>query len=804
MEGIWRGSAMAKGSRLAPSSMPAGPAGCHWRRRVLCLPKSQHTIMLMLALLASISVWAMSPAEAAAISATCPNEAVRTSPSNQLPDCRAYEQVSPVEKLGFAGATQSYPAQAAPNGEALMYMSFSSFSGALSSSLPDAYIATRSATGWQTSNVSPPTPEATPPGGDPVGYDFSSNLSQWVVGLPWQPLAPGATPGVVNLFLTNGDSKYSWINDVRPTVVPPEGCPGFILTYCYEVEDFTAFAGASADESHVLFESSDSLASGAPEGLENLYESNEVAGIRQVSLAGILPNGGPAQGSTAGAGSSAFYTTIEREPDSRVAGAISEDGSRVIFNAPAEGEPDPAQGGLPEVYDRIDGRETIELSAPAPGATPAITTPEKARFWAASANGDRVFFTSKAELTTPSYTGATAAKGEDLYEYDLKTKTLTDLTIDTNLPADEVEGAAVQGVLGTSSDGSYVYFVAKGQLVPGTGVDHEDNLYMVHNGGAPVFIATLNAQDSKDWTTTPVELESYVTADGKHVAFTSINPLATKNFPSGYDNVNESTGNAEREVYEYAAPNTEEELHGSSGSLVCASCDPSGAQPIGPGVIAGGGGPGQSSVNTPFHQVRAVSENGGRVFFTSQDPLVAAAAGNKQPKVYEYEQDQEGSCEAAPGCVELLSSPSGSASFLDSDGDGNNVFIATASQLTASDQDSLVDVYDVRVDGGLAGPPRTAFCKMDCRETAAEPPGPAPLSGSASASGNLRPPSAEKAKKTPAQVRAEKLTSALRACHQKRNRRKRRSCITRARRRYAPRQKAKKSSHSSMGRGKQS
>ena len=48
----------------------------------------------------------------------------------------------------------------------------------------------------------------------------------------------------------------------------------------------------------------------------------------------------------------------------------------------------------------------------------------------------------------------------------------------------------MQGVVQISEDGSYVYFVAEGTLAAGA-VAGEPNLYVSHDGGTPVFIATL-------------------------------------------------------------------------------------------------------------------------------------------------------------------------------------------------------------------------------------------------------------------------------------------------------------------------
>src|ERR1700689_3043005 len=93
------------------------------------------------------------PAQAGA----CTNEALRSGPSEHLPDCRAYEQVSPVEKGGADGVTVQplFPVQrsACEAGQpcAIAYMSAASaFAGAQGNELSNAYVATRDAAGWQT------------------------------------------------------------------------------------------------------------------------------------------------------------------------------------------------------------------------------------------------------------------------------------------------------------------------------------------------------------------------------------------------------------------------------------------------------------------------------------------------------------------------------------------------------------------------------------------------------------------------------------------------------------------------------
>lgn len=787
---------------------------------------------------------------------SCPNEALRTGPSAALPDCRAYEQVSPQQKAGFGAVTLApqFEALASPgDGDGdeaeparIMYMSGDTFGGATGSGVPSAHLSTRTSAGWQTTELAPPVAQISPPGAYLLRYYPNANLSNFVLDVPDQQLTPEATPDVYNLFLRGESGTYSWINDADPAVAPPAGCRAALLFECFQLEDLAAFAGASSNMQHILFESEGSLVAGAPEGknesLASLYESTDEAGGWHVSLAGILPDGTiPVGGSTAGAGSKPQEAKNLAGPtDDRVEHAISEDGSHVVFEAASDEGVEPAetgQAGKTEVYDRVDGSRTIELSAPAEGAAPKVTTAEPAKFWVASANGERVFFTSPAELTSASNTG-TANNGEDLYECRVVEVAgvpkclLTDLTIDTN-PADETTGAGVLGVVGVADDGSYVYFVAKGELVAGKGVDGKPNLYMVHNNGAPAFIATLQAKntesseteerepgDEEDWAPTARRLTAYVTADGQHMAFMSVAQLPTANFPNGYDNTDAISGKSDSEVYEYSAPNAAEEAASEDGHVVCVSCDPAGAEPRGDAFLGGSGrnyegGPLEpvEEDSSAFMRARSVSEDGGRVFFTSA-PLASELAYDStettSPKVYEYESDGEGGedgCHKPAGCIYLLSSPNSEAGspdhFLGASADGDDVYLATASRLAEGDQDQLVDVYDARVDGGFPARESAPACESGCRGTpGAAPQGSTPLSWLTGPSGNLAAPPAPVAatktvtpkKKTAAQVRAEKLAKALKACRSK-PKAKRRLCEAGARKRYGAHTKAKKSSH---------
>lgn len=731
-------------------------------------------------------IWLGSALTAASAGAeACPNAQYRSGPSERLPDCRAYEQVSPGDKGGLDAVTPKPPlsvqSSACGIGEActIAYMNVgAAFPGAPGNEIANAYLAMRAGDGWQTTVLTPPTPQAPANSLTKITYAFSGDLSQTVLRVPLQQLAEGAPAGVYNLFLRQSNGSYSLVTASAPVEPPQAGCGR-----CFEEQDVPAFAGASSDFSHIIFEANDSLVAGAPAGgVENLYET--VAG--HVRLVGVLPDKTvPTQGATAGDGIRAVS-----ERTQKLAHAISADGSRVLFEAVADkGGPDAQQAGDIELFDRLNGASTVEVSAPAPGAQPSkcetkerICDAQPAKFWAASEDGSSVYFTSKAALTKESHVGAEQENGEphenpgnDLYRYDVDTGTLSDLTVDAADP----NGASVLGVVGSSADGSYVYFVATGGLAGAEG--GLPKLYVWHDSaegpGQVRFIATLRPpepeeeaniealrggtafpyhSDIADWTSRPTQSQAYVTPDGKHLAFMSVEPL------TGYDNADQTTGEADHEVFEYSA---------ETGSLACASCDSSRERPVGSAFIGAELG---ARLSTPFHQPRSLSDDGSRLFFSSPDPLVAGLSGGSV-KVFEYEH----------GATQLISGMEGGgkAVFLDASASGNDAFFETREQLVPTDVDELADVYDARVDGGLPVAVSQAPCQGSaCQGPPAQPPLlSAPLSSTFIGSGNLPGP------RPPARLtRKQLLARALSRCRRLKSKRKRAACVATANRRYAP------------------
>lgn len=424
---------------------------------------------------------------------------------------------------------------------------------------------------------------------------------------------------------------------------------------------------------------------------------------------------------------------------------------------------------------------TLDVSA-SQRAVPDDHGLRTARYWGASSDGSKVFFTSKAELTEDAYTGS-EDNAANLYEYDLEDEKLTDLTVDR---ADAAEGAAVQGVVQVSADGSYVYYVATGAL-PGAGenAQHEsaeagaDNLYVSHDDGAPRFIATLEGLDSTDWKVHTEKTETSVNGpendsvvanpSGTRLAFVSERSL------TGYDNEQAQPGDCEgaayngngeetgrcREVYLYDA---------ETGGLECASCNASGARPVGP-----------ASLNLYFphyvatYRARNLLEDG-TLFFESSDAIVPGASDGRK-NVYEDE----------GGHVYAISNVAGryESFFLDASANGDNVFFGSADQLLPEDKSDNVVVWDARVGGGFPVAASASTCENgdSCKPPASAQPATLtapPPSATFSGPGDFTPTAPVKVEPL---TRKQKLARALKLC-KKKSKRKRADCEQAARKRF--------------------
>ncbi len=466
-----------------------------------------------------------------------------------------------------------------------------------------------------------------------------------------------------------------------------------------------------------------------------------------------------------------LYTSV-RGPDGWSTRNVSGESREEAF-APLARPPAPSVPALPE-------------SVSAPGATVLEGTPD----------GSEIFFTDEEQLTT----GSTAASEEpDLYRYDASSKQITDLTVDPSAG----EHADVLGILGVggpaSEEGSYVYLVANGDLT-GTETNGQGkqaqagqpNLYLAH-GGMTVFIATLSAQDDRnytspgewqlepfnilDWQSNPDERTAEVSPDGRYVAFGAREELTGE--PAGsYNYFGTEVPNAE--VFRYDA---------GSGSLLCASCAQDGSVSSAAFLPFSYGGP-------RAHYML----DDGRVFFNDVAPL-APENVNGRVDVYEFEDAGTGTCQARGGCRSLISGGGGTGgAFLGVvSGEGSDVFFTTSQQLIPGDPSGTPALYDARVDGSQPAEPFVCETAGACHEPVSQPPV-EQVGGSAlfSGPGNLAPgpgiePTPRPEPRVKALTRAQRLARALKAC-QRKPKRQRASCRRSAGKRYGPRTNVKRSS----------
>jgi hypothetical protein len=252
----------------------------------------------------------------------------------------------------------------------------------------------------------------------------------------------------------------------------------------------------------------------------------------------------------------------------------------------------------------------------------------------------------------------------------------------------------------------------------------------------------------------------------------------------------------------------------ATNMLACVSCDPSGAPPVSTALLQNIRTTSVSPTPAAI-EPRNLSANGGRVFFQTVDSLRPGDTNGVQD-VYEWEQDGEGSCTSESsafvpsnaGCVLPIStglSPT-SSYFAGASVDGNDVFFFTDQQLVVQDKDTNVDVYDARVDGGIAAQNEgnaTPCEGEECRpQLAGMPPFPASASNQLLGEGNAvaaTPTPAPKPASTPAQLtRKQKLSKALAVCRRKHGK-QRNSCEKRARQKFGSRSKAKKTTSRKTG-----
>jgi hypothetical protein len=615
----------------------------------------------------------------------CPNSAVRQqSGSADLPDCRAYELVSP----GNAG-TVTLRAGGPNSPEASSPPRFA-YAGAFGT-LPgpwnppnvtqDLYVSTRTDSGWHSVYVGIPGDQVSEVGGPPSngstapGVIADIGLDKFVDWESGHQTFGGDGP-------LGSFGGYEWDSSGAGLGRLPTNLtsvPGGELDL--SEGGFAGDAMPSPDFSHYFF-SSDNTAF-APDGLTSgpgsAYDNDLADG--SVTVISKLANGSDIPAEPGNQGN--HYLNLP---------AVSTDGSHVLIAAPTN------CAGRFRAYQPCSLRPSHLYMRVNQSVTYDISRGHAVSYEGMTADGSTVYFTTAAQLTGDDHDSSI-----DLYRWSEAGDSLTRISAGSNgvgdidacsptwiakcgvqvVPTDG--GAAQQGQRhsydsSVAADSGDVYFYSPEQFTGSEGIPGRRNLY-AFRGGQIHYVATLDS----DKPASRIE----VSPDGAHVAFVTTAKLTS------YENA----GHAEMYTYDP-----------SGDRLDCASCIP-------------GGEP-------PGHDVLG-SENGifmtddGRAFFVTSDPLVPRDTDNVRD-VYEY---VSGRPQLITSGLAATDAANGEQAFVGLSGvsaDGVDVYFSAVESLVATDHNGqLLRFYDARTNGGFLLPSISAPCAAadECHgPVAASPP----------------------------------------------------------------------------------
>ena len=616
----------------------------------------------------------------------CPNSHVRQQTgTSYLPDCRAYELVSPgnangvlffptrevrvlsetiltsfpglslwavnrglannPSRFAYIGSLGSLPDQNAPNG------------------LFDMYMATRTPNGWVTSVPGLKASETIAVG----QKQCSDSMDLCIDHDPGDVFARTSTEQVAPfLFTASGEPR------------------GRLPTNVNEVSGGKTFEGdqrPSYDFSHFAFSSRSAVfAEGGLHTSPGSAYDNDIAAktVELISLKGshepIPQDTGPVE--------------------SIGLPGISTNGSHILMSVQGI-------GGPVHLYMRVGGGGPL-------GVTYDVSRGAGVTFVGMTRDGKKVLFTATQKLT-PDDTDTSA----DLFLWNEEGDTLT--RISTGNGQGDSDACApswtsgcsvapltteVENPIGLSSvpglddriarESGDVYFYSPELLDAGSpGIRNQRNLYVFHKG-AVHLVATLDPGTQIN--------RMQISPEGRYAGFVTASRL------TGYDN------HGFKEMYTYDA---------ETGAIRCASCRPDGIAPT-VSVEASQGGP--------------FMADDGRVFFSTKDALVPQDTDGGIIDVYEY----------AGGRPQLISSGTGTRDSTGGGGsnvffpavntglesvsaDGVDVIFSTYDTLVSQDTNGpFIKFYDARTGGGFEPDPDLASCEAadECHGVGNSPPSP--------------------------------------------------------------------------------
>ena len=731
---------------------------------------------------------------------SCPNSIVRQQTgSAYLPDCRAYELVSP----GDANATLLYPG--GPASATATQPSRLSFVGSYSS-LPgtetietggDLYVATRGSQGWTSQYIGLPGDQAGCMGGPPTnsrsreGLNDPAQLQNTVLAdasmsrfLDWSDGAAVNCSVTPAIFFDTGlglsppsNAPYLWNAEGELERRLPSGVgePGVAEAFACPYEEPHSPSGsctgettASPDLRHLLFSSRiHSFSEGSdPPGLtvapgsayDEDLETETDRLISRTAAGGNIPQD-PVYASLPPILDGSTGTSVE--PGGAPGGAeeflrfpaVSSDGSHVLISTATQRTPSCVRPEEPEVcqryldtplhlYMRVDDSLSYDVSHNEAGEDVAV------KFVGMTANGGKVYFTSPQRLTADDTDNSV-----DLYMWSEATDSLTDVSL----------GSGGTGNSDSCNSPSWT---------SGCGVVAYDG-YSLSNlsggaGGNAVSDTALASRNGDIYFYSPEQLDGdrgvlgeenvYDYREGGPQYVTTLEPHPWCGY-TGFHGTQEICADGpiaridvapddahmafmtttQLTSYDNAGHLEMYTYEPSTGRLVCVSCRPDGQ---------------------PATSDAQASEDGyfmtddGRAFFSTEEPLVPQDT-NEGVDVYEYVGGRPQLITPGTGTATVATSSNNvgggipnpvaeaeHAGLVSVSADGSDVYFSTFDVLLPEDHNgNFYKFYDARTNGGFPLPPPRQPCEAaeECHGAGSEAPL-LPAAGTAAtlAGGNVR------------------------------------------------------------------
>ena len=635
----------------------------------------------------------------------CPNEADRYGASARLPDCRAYEQVTPAEKegaqeaFGFGHGFDPDTSTATDGESFLMTNIVSKWTNNVGSVL-ETYVFRRTPSGWQIHSLNP-QPESRQYNND-LYHMYNNEFSNFLVTRTWA-------------------TSFSNQSPFKEYAMGPPGGPYVVAAKEPNIEGhFGEWHGQSRDGKLGVIETADhELIPGHPtktvgESWEHpdIYAYSARTGLVQVN---VESNGEPiGTNGTCGAYMAQGREEGERGGDRTLAGnggnstggvnSISADGSKIFFyDSPGE-----CARREELISDTLVPGTRLDLYMREPFAGKTYDLGHWT-FEGANPEGTRLLL------------GKYGPQGAEYYSYNTETKEAKH-AFSTPYPIDE-------GPTAISEDGSVIYF---------------SNIFELNQEAT--VAANLWRYDLNTETLTWVERLT-----GTHGGPYGSNTGTTEHGEGYFIQKEVGPNNVEQEYF----------YDSNEQMVTCVSCDspfdPNPVQPSFP-VETGSG-----NVNNYGPIVTPASANGDYMLFETANALLPNDInGELEPSgfdapfspsddIYEWRRHGIDGCTAPQGCLALITDgiSGGKKELLGVSPTGRDIFFATESQLVAQDKDSVSDVYDARIDGGYPPPPPLPLqCEGDACHNPTNPPNdPTPSSSVYEGPGNEHPtPPKEEAK----------------------------------------------------------